>query len=151
METSALFFMVQAFLLVSHIKEVSSQSPLVNKNGKCLTPSVGLIHFVQSTCTTSHVWNYNNELAKDRHLCHVYGCAASPSNYAGNTLMIKWDWVNEKGQRFTLQPDQKTGYFRIVNDWGKCLSVGQDSKNDGAWIYAWDCNTYEDGQLWQWY
>jgi len=97
-------------------------------------------------------WNYNNQVAPDRHICHVfYGCVASPQNYGGNTLLIKWGWLNEAGQRFTFKQDKATGYFRIVNDHGKCLAVAQNSKKDGAGIYAWDCNTDENGQLWKWY
>ncbi len=135
-----------------HVEEVSSQgTPLVNKNGKCLDRGAFDGQLVQLKCyMLSPVWH----IGKDRHLCkNIMGnvkCVASPMNFGWNTNVVEWEWKDEAGQRFTFKEDKESGYFRIVNDHGKCLSVGQNSKDDWALIYAWDCNTYEDGQLWKW-
>lgn len=152
--TNFILFIIVFWSLV-HVEEVSSQGrPLVNKNKKCLDDSgwLAVNQLVQKPCSLiTRWWYYTN----DRHICANFGfswnCVASAMNSGGNTNIVKWDQKNEAGQRFTLKPsDEATGYFRIVNDYGKCISVGQDSKDDGAWIYAWDCNTKENGQLWKW-
>lgn len=152
MRATALCSMVLAFCFAFDIQIVSSQEAsgsLINKNGLCLARGSFGNQLVQWTCNRLfHWWGYG----KDRHIYDISGnCVASPMNSGGNTNVIQWDWKDEKGQKFTFKQDQATGYYRIVNDHGKCLSVGQNSKKDDAWIYAWDCNEYEDGQLWKWY
>ncbi len=153
MKTSAVLTIAAAFSFLVDVVSSQGQS-LVNRNGKCLDISIVSNQLIQSTCSRIFTtWYYDNLTAKDRHICRTYleNCVASPMNSGGNTNLIKWGWKNEAGQRFTFKEDKATGYFRIVNDHGKCLSVGQNSKDEDAWVYAWDCNEYEDGQLWKWF
>lgn len=151
MKLFALFLF--AFTFTVNVEGKSYQ--LKNLNGRCLNGSPNWLstEIFQSACDLHTTpWSYNEPNgSKDRHICDGQKCIASPQNSGGNAWLIRWGWSNEAGHRFTFKEDKyNPGYFRIVNDYGKCLSVGQNSLNDGAFIVAWDCNQYEGGQLWKW-
>lgn len=150
--------MLVVFVLFFTDAKAQQYRELVNPYGKCIFAIRGLFgmdgQLVQNRCGTSSTrWSYNNPALKsqDRHICDKNGdCVAARGNSGSNVWLIKWGWRNEAGQRFTWKPadDLVKGYFRIVNDYGKCLSVGNNSEDFEAVIVAWDCNTIEKGQLW---
>jgi len=80
---------------------------LINLNGRCLNGNANWwsSELYQSDCGIHTIpWSYNtpNE-SQDRHICDGKKCIASPQNSAGNAWLIRWGWLNEAGQRFTLK------------------------------------------------
>ena len=109
MKIMTLFLIVSAFLFLVDVQVVSSQEAsgsLINKNGFCLARGFIGNQLVQTTCNRLlNWWGYS-----DLHICDVTNrCVASPLNSAGNTNVIRWDWLPEKGQRFTFEKDEATG------------------------------------------
>lgn len=148
-----------ALLLTFFGTASATYTNLINYNRKCLAASGNSnnadANLIQWDCTSEfgQHWSYNNTdlgVENNIHLCNMWGlCAASPRNDPGNTHLIQYYFTNEAGQRFTFEESPITGWFWIKNGYGKCLADSNNSVQNGAKIFAWDCLPLEAGQLWQ--
>ena len=135
---------------------------LINSLGKCATISgdysSNAQQIIQWDCNQIEkgmLWSWNGTSLRsgNRHLCNGHGkCAGSRANSPNsNADVIQWKHVGEEGQRYHFVDSlSRLGFYLIKNDHGKCLSVHEDKKINGASIRVNNCNSSEEGQNWKW-
>jgi len=90
--------------------------------------------------------------SRDRHICDADGfCAATPGNSVLSKPLVAFYHKNEDAQKFTfVDLLAHPGFYVIKNDHRKCLAVKGNTNQNGAEIWADDCNPIEAGQRWKW-
>ena len=100
-------------------------------------------------------WNENTLGSKNRHICNGHGmCVASPDNIASRTSLVQSENLDQKGQKYTFLDSSRPGFYMMKNDFGFCLGVLADGRNNGDDILVNACKLSGNGlhgQHWQWY
>jgi len=108
------------------------------------------------------LWSWNDTFlgSRDRLICNgnhrcvaCAGCPISPLDWSKPSVQLGTERYFDKGaQRFNfVNLLDHPGFYFIMNEKGKCVSVKENTNKTGAILWFYHCDPSAAGQRWKWH